>query len=99
MTSLVDEARILVKTLESEEFVDGSLLSDFAKRARQRADQVAPEARQAVLDAFNELIEAVRQHQNKTQARLTQIQSNRRSIRKFSHIRQHSRGQRFHHSY
>ena len=61
--SLVDEARILVKTLESEEFVDGSLLSDFAKRARQRADQVAPEARQAVLDAFNELIEAVRQHQ------------------------------------
>ena len=97
--TLVDEAKFLIKTLESEEFVDGNLLSDFAERARQCAAQVAPDAQQAVLDAFNELIEAVRTHQVKTQERLTQIQNNRRSLRKFNHLRQHTRGQRFHRSY
>ena len=99
MRSLVDEARLLIQTLEHDEFVDGSLLSDFAQRARTCAAQIAPEARQTVLEAFNDLIEAVRKHQDKTQARLKQIQTNRRSLRKFNHIRQHARSQRFHHSY
>jgi hypothetical protein len=99
MIALVDEARLLVEALETEEFVDGDLLSDFAKRARQSASHISPDAQQAVLNAFNELIEAVSHHQNKTQVRLKQIRTNRKALRKFNHIRQFSRGQRLHNSY
>ena len=99
MNSLVLEAKQLGEALDNNEFVDAEKLNSFAKRARESAERIAPEAQQAVLEAFNDLIEAVRRHQSQTQKKIKQLQNNRKVLKKFAHIREHHRSQRLHRAY
>ena len=99
MSSLINEAKALGIALDRDEFVAAEKLTDFAQRARDNANNIGPDAQKAVLAAFNELIDAIRRHQNRTKKKIKKLQTSRRSLRKFDHIRQHTRGQRLYNSY
>jgi hypothetical protein len=99
MSSLIDEAKALEEALDNNEFVNSDLLNDFAKRARLYAHTVTPEAHSSVLEAFNNLILAVARHQSRTQEKIKTIRTNRRSLKKFGHLRPNTRGQRLHNSF
>jgi ferritin len=98
MTSIIAEARSLQAVLEQEEFVSVDRVSELAKRARSCADLVDPEAQQRIMTALNELFDTVKRHQSRTTKKINQLRSNRRSIKKFAHLRGHSKGQRYYNS-
>jgi len=95
MTSIMAEAKTLLEALENEEFVSSERLSALARKAKQCANQADPEIQRQIMATINQLIKAMELHLDRTKSKLTQLQSNRRSLKKFGHLRKHSKGQRY----
>ena len=98
MKSVLDEAALLLEALATEEFVPADRLTKLAKRARRCADQLDPRSQRLILATLNELIEAMNGHLKQTKAKLGQLQTNRRALKKFGHLRRHATGQRYYNS-
>jgi hypothetical protein len=98
MKPVLEEAKLLLKALASDEFVPTDRLTQLARQARSSAEQLDPKSQREVMATINKLVEAMGAHTKRTKTRLNQLQANRRSLKKFGHLRTHAIGQRYYNS-
>jgi hypothetical protein len=98
MNPLLKEAKFLLTALATEEFVPTDRITQLAKKTRSCADQLDNKTQLELRATIDKLIEAMSSHMRRSKTRLNQLQANRRSLKKFGHLRTHTIGQRYYNS-